>query len=332
MPPPPAIQALPPIQIQMPKRSGGWLGRIFISLIGIVLMVSIVMNAYLLAILSATMGGPMDTTVIAEGDATQTVAVYDVDGVISIKQARKFSEFVRTVCADSNVRAVVIRVNSPGGAVAPSDQMNAGVRKLKATGRKVVVSMGGVAASGGYYLSAPADHIVAEPTTITGSIGVISQMPIMVGTMERIGMRMEVIRSTRAARHKASLNPFEEPSDETLAEHRELLDQIQELFMAAVDDGRATLTTAEVDELADGRIWIGQEAMDKKLVDQIGYLQDAVDHAATLAGLTSPHVVRYERRSGFGELLFGVRSTGVQIDMDLLDEIQTPRVMMIWRP
>jgi len=330
--PPPPAQSVPPIQIQMPARTGGWLKRAGIGLVGIVVTVSILLNIYMAVLVSAAMGGPMETEVVEEGDAAQTVAVYDVDGMLTTARAESFRQFVRVVCKDDDVKAVVVRVNSPGGAVAPSDEMHAQVKQLKAAGKKVVVSMGGVAASGGYYMSAPADSIFAEPTTITGSIGVISQMPIVVGTMEKIGMRMETIRSTRAEQYKAALNPFEEPSIETVQEHQELLDQIQEIFMAAVDSGRTMLTAEQVAELADGRVWIGREAKDRKLVDKIGYRQDAIDHAAKLASLSSPRVVQYKRRSSMREMLFGARSGGVRVDVNLLDEIQTPRVMMIWRP
>ena len=316
-------------------RGGSLVGRLFVGLVSSVLIISIVLNVYLLVMVSASVGTAMRTEVVTKGNPTETIAVYDVQGLITPEQARRFDAFVREVIDDANVRAIVLRVNSPGGAVAPSDEMNAAVKKLKAIGKTVVVSMGGVAASGGYYLSAPAHAIYAEPTTITGSIGVISQMPILVGTMEKIGMRMKVMRSTQAKEYKAGLNPFEEPSPQVEAEFQDMLDTIQGLFVQAVAEGRTMLTGEEVEALANGRTWVGAQAKDNKLVDAIGYLADAVNGAAARAGLTNAHVVHYQPRYSFMQMMLGAKASegaGVTIDANLLDEIQTPRVMMLWRP
>ncbi len=325
--PAPTPPMLPPIQINLPKPHG----RLFTRLLGVGLITAVVIILYMGVIISSTFSGPMQSTTITEGEAEQTVAIYSIDGMINTNQANRFGTFAREVIKNDAVKAVVVRVNSPGGAVAPSDQMNAAMGRIKAAGKRLVVSMGGVAASGGYYLSAPAEVIYAEPTTITGSIGVISQMPILVGTMEKLGMQVETIRSDQAAAHKARFNPLEYPTAETIAEHTDLLNKIQTLFMAAVDRGRTSLTTEEVRELSDGRIWLGAEAKEKKLVDEIGYLCDAVDRVAAMASLSNPHVVRYELRKGLMSKLFQANS-GVRLDIDLLHEIQTPRIMMIWRP
>jgi len=335
-PAPAPAPTIPPIQIQMRQSKGATLiGRLFVGLVTSVLAISILANLYMGMMLSASMGGTMRTHVVTEGNRAETVALFDVTGLITNEQARTFDQFARQVIDDGNVKAVVIRVDSPGGAVAPSDEMNTVMKKLKAANKTVVVSMGGVAASGGYYLSAPADTIYAEPTTITGSIGVISQMPILVGTMERIGMDMIVLRSTQARDYKAALNPFERPTEAAIAEFQGVLDTIQNLFVKAVAEGRTMLTADEVAALADGRVWVGQEAKDRKLVDEIGYLGDALAAAAGLASLSDPHVVRYEPRYSLAQMMLGAKArqgAGVTIDANLLDEIQTPRVMMLWRP
>ncbi|MFW6133340.1 MAG: signal peptide peptidase SppA [Planctomycetota bacterium] len=335
-PVPQTPQGTQPIRIEMRQpRGGSLIGRLFVGLVSSVLIISIVLNVYLLTMVSASVGTSIRTQVVTEGNPGETIALYDVQGMITPDQARRFDLFAREVIAEDDVKAVVIRVNSPGGAVAPSDEMNAAMNRLKAAGKTVVVSMGGVAASGGYYLSAPAHDIYAEPTTITGSIGVISQMPILVGTMEKIGMEMVVMRSEQAKEYKAGLNPFEHPTDQVKAEFQEMLNTIQGLFVQAVTEGRSMLTAEEVAALSNGKVWVGTEAKAKKLVDAIGYLADAIDGAGSRAGLMRPHVVRYQPRYSLMQMVLGAKASegaGVTIDADLLDELQTPRVLMLWRP
>ncbi len=225
---------------------------------------------------------------------------------------------------------MVLRIDSGGGSVSASDEMYEEIRKLQES-RKVVVSMGGMAASGAYYISAPADYIYAEPTTVTGSIGVISIFPILKGTLQKIGAETIIIRSTAAAKHKAELNPFEEPTAQAVDDHRALLDKIQRRFMQIVQNGRPTMTAEEVESLANGQVWLAEEAKDLKLIDGIGYQRDAVAKAASLAGLKNPKAVRYLERHTLFDVLDS-RATGLRIDSRLIEDLQSPRIMLLWRP
>jgi protease-4 len=273
------------------------------------------------------------TTVLVAGDAArEKIAVWTVAGAIDERQADDFEAFVREIESDPAVKAVVVRVDSPGGAVSPSDRMNRALARIKASGRPAVVSMGSVAASGGYFLSAAADWIYAEPSTITGSIGVISMIPVVKGATDLLGIDVVVIRSTRSEAHKAALNYFESPSQETIDDHRKLLDGIQEQFIQTVARGRTALGIKGVTPLADGRVWLGEEAARLGLVDEVGYVNDAVAKAASMASLSDPHVVRYRDREGLSEALFGAKATGVTIDPSLVDRFTSPRVMLLWRP
>ncbi|NQU75554.1 MAG: signal peptide peptidase SppA [Planctomycetes bacterium] len=321
----------PPIYVQMPKQRGviSWLLR---RLVVTGLLFSIGLNIWLAFLVAATQAGSFSLETIRDGQQNQQVAVYEVVGIINAKQAMLFDSFVRQIEEDANVKGVVIRVDSPGGGVSASDQINRGVLALKQAGKRVVVSMGSVAASGGYYISAPADHIFAEPTTATGSIGVLGIYPILKGTLDKIGMQVLIIRSTKAEKHKATLNEFEYPTPEGMAEKKVLLDQIHEIFMDVVKQGRVKLSSEEVEALSDGRVWLGADAVKAKLVDEIGYLDDAIDKAAGLAGLSSPRVVRYSRRLTLRESMFGDSASSLRIDIELIEKLQTPRIMLLWRP
>jgi signal peptide peptidase SppA len=323
--PPPSAPPVQPIYVQMPRRRH-WILR---TLLGVV--VAVVILSVIGAIVGGGQAGSFTTRTILEGDKGQVVAVYDVSDMIDAKQAEHFRAFARHVAADRNIKAIVLRVDSGGGGVSASDEMYQEILRLRKE-RKIVISMGSTAASGAYYISAPADYIYAEPTTVTGSIGVISIIPIFKGTLEKIGAEALIIRSTQATPFKADLNPFETPSSAAISEHRALLDKIHQRFIKIVQDGRGSVLTApEVVELANGRVWIGDEAVDNKLVDAIGYQDDAIAKAAGLAKLANPKAVRYTERHTLFDV-FQERSKGLTIDSRLIDDLQTPRMMLLWRP
>jgi len=329
-PPPPPMQ---PIYIQMPAQPGS-ARRIGRKVVGALFVLSILVNVYLISFIAvrARAGKTFTTTTLRDGESKQQVAVYDVAGTIDEQQANGFDAFVREVADDGEVKAVVLRVDSGGGSVSASDQMHQGVLDLKRAGKKVVVSMGGTAASGAYYLSAPADAILAEPTTVTGSIGVIAMMPVIKDALGKIGVETVIIRSTQSERHKASLNPFEAPGPDVRAETKAMLDKVHGIFAGVVAAGRPALSPTEVQDVCDGRIWLGQDAVEKKLVDKIGYLEDAIDEAAKLAQLSKPKAVQYRKRVSLLSGMFDAQAGGLRIDADLLDRLQTPRIMMLWRP
>ena len=288
---------------------------------------------------------------IRAGDSDQVIAVIDIVGVIDDRAARRFATFTQEVSSDRNVKAVLMRVASPGGGVSASDQMHNMVTKLKASGKTVVVSMGNVAASGGYYISAGADKIFAEPTTITGSIGVFMTWPVAKGTLEKLGVEMVVIKSTHARGWKDEISYLKQPAVHHRKHLQGILDKMQEQFESVVRNGRGerlktkpasyavmpTANSAVIDHITEiepfnGKVYMADKAMDLGLVDEIGYLGDAIAAAGNLAALPNAKVVRYSvRRGRLATLLEGRQNDTFGLNTKTLDELQTPRMMMMWK-
>ena len=215
---------------------------------------------------------------------------------------------------DDNVKAVVLRVNSPGGSAYASEQIWRAVTNLKAK-KPVVVSMGGYAASGGYYISCAANYIVSEPTTITGSIGIFGMFPDFSGLLtEKLGVKFDEVKTNKHAAFGTMARPFN-------AEELAMLDQYigrgYELFRKRVADGRQQ-SIDQVEEIAQGRVWLGNDALKIKLVDEIGGLDKAIEKAAKLAKLSEYHATSYpEEKSWWSSLLDQATSKGNYLDEQL---------------
>lgn len=213
------------------------------------------------------------------------------------------------------VRAIVLRVDSPGGAVTPSDEIRNAILKVKNDHKKpVVVSMGGLAASGGYYIAAPADHIVANPTTLTGSIGVIMVIPEVQDLLDKVGVKTYVFSSGPHKDDSSGLRPLSE-SDEQI--FQSLIEDSYNRFVTVVAEGRK-LPPERVRELADGRIYSGTQAKDAGLVDSFGDLPEAVKEAGRLAGIEGePSVIEYEEPGSLGAILSSaIHPTKVDLTLD----------------
>ncbi|MRR07793.1 MAG: signal peptide peptidase SppA, partial [Deltaproteobacteria bacterium] len=180
----------------------------------------------------------------------------------------------------SNVKAVVLRIESPGGVIGPSQEIYEAVKKLAKT-KKVVVSMGSVAASGGYHIAIPAAVIYANPGTITGSIGVLMKLSNVEGLLDKVGMKAFTLKS---GKFKDAGSPVRALTDEDRALLQGVIDNLHGQFVKAVADSRK-LPVEEVRRLADGRVYTGEQAMALKLIDRLGTLQDAVEEAGRLAGI-----------------------------------------------
>jgi protease-4 len=188
---------------------------------------------------------------------------------------------------DSSIKAIVLRIDSPGGAVAPSQEIYSEVKKAAAK-KKVVVSMGSIAASGGYYIASAASRIVANPGTLTGSIGVIMEIPNLEGLMNKIGIKTEVIKS---GKNKDIGSMFRSMKPEERQLLQGVMDDVHEQFIRAVAAGRH-MKVEDVRKIADGRVFTGEQAVKVGLVDQLGTLEDATRVAAKLAGIEGePEVV-----------------------------------------
>lgn len=183
---------------------------------------------------------------------------------------------------DPNIKSLVIRINSPGGAVAPCQEI---YTALKSFDRPVIVSMGSVAASGGLYVAAAADHIMANPGTITGSIGVIMQSVEVAGTMDKLGLTSQTIKS---GEFKDIGSPFRPMKANERAFLQNMVDQVYEQFLADLTAGRPNMKAEDLRNIADGRIFTGAEAKEAGLVDELGGFEDALIKAAKMGGLP-PH-------------------------------------------
>ena len=232
------------------------------------------------------------------------VGVVDVEGIIL--SADRFRETLGKFRTASNVKAVVVRINSPGGGVAASQELFSEIRRFRReTGKPVVVSMESVAASGGYYTAVAADHIVANQGTITGSIGVIMQWMNYGDLLEWAKLRAVTIKSGAL---KDSGNPTRPITDDERAYFEDLIKKLRAQFVEAVADGRkGKLKAGAMEKMADGRVVTGEEALALGLVDEIGDYRDAVDRAARMAHMSLPADVWHPRpmRPGLLELLFG---------------------------
>jgi protease-4 len=187
---------------------------------------------------------------------------------------------------DDNVKAIVLQINSPGGSVAASQEI---VNMMEQVKKPIVVSMGDLAASGGYYISAGREKIVALPGTLTGSIGVISEMPNLQGLFNKLGIDMQVFIS---GKHKDMYAGFRDLTPEEKAIVQSMTDQLYEQFIQVVVKGR-NLSEDKVRQLATGQLYTGVEAKELGLVDELGGLQTAIDSAADLAGISKPEVEYY---------------------------------------
>jgi len=220
-----------------------------------------------------------------------SVAIIDIQGPIF--DVREPLRQIKSYTNNSSVKAIVVRVNSPGGAVAPSQELYEELKRAKEKGKKVVVSMGSVAASGGYYLACAADEIYANPGTITGSIGVIAEFPNIEGLMDKVGIKFETIKTGKYKDTGSMFRPMNEDEYDLL---QDMLMDVYDQFVEAVAEGRG-MPIKKVREYADGRVFSGRQALEYGFVDALGTQSDAIERAATLAGIKGkPHVIRKQKR------------------------------------
>jgi len=263
------------------------------------------MGLLTLGALSRMAGEPAPATV-GFGD---TVAVMRLDGTITSGPQEYFTtqgitpgrvaDLLEQADADSSIKAVVVRVNSPGGSVVASDEI---YRALLEFEKPVIVWMGEMAASGGYYIACGGDYVFAHPDTLTGSIGVISQFINAEELLDEIGVGVVVITS---GPHKDIGSLFREMTEEEQVLWRAITDEIYEGFVEIVAQAR-DMSLEEVRELADGRIYTGRQALELGLVDEVGTLDDAIAKAAELGGIEGePRVVELKPTPTFLDMLYG---------------------------
>ena len=217
------------------------------------------------------------------------IAIVEVRGVIT--ESSGIIEEIHQYQEDEGVKAIILRIDSPGGGVGPSQEIHREISKVKSK-KKVVASMGSVAASGGYYIACASDRIVANPGTITGSIGVIMEFTNIEELFKKIGIKGVVIKS---GEHKDIGSPFREMTPDERKIVQDAIDNVHQQFIEAVANGRK-MDREKVAQIADGRILTGEQAKQLGLVDEMGNLQDAIDVAAKMVGMVGKPNVIYPRR------------------------------------
>jgi len=248
------------------------------------------------------------------------VALVRIEG--PILDSKNAVEEIKEYGKDSSIKAIILRIDSPGGAVAPSQEIYSEVKKAAAK-KAVVVSMGSIAASGGYYIACPATRIIANPGTLTGSIGVIMEIPNIEGLLTKIGVKTEVIK---AGKNKDIGSAFRAMKPEERELLQGVMDNVHEQFIKAVAEGRK-LKVEDVREIADGRIFTGEQAVEKGLVNELGTLEDATKIAAKLGGIKGePEVVIKKDKVSFFELL---RSN---FPKEILDVFPTAKIKYLYSP
>jgi protease-4 len=279
--------------------------------------------AVLVAVSAAAWGAPFLSRWMEKGKAAfkanggNKVAVVTLDG--PILDVRETVRWLRTLGRDvPGLKAVVLAIDSPGGGVAASQELYDAVRRLKDDGKKVVVSMGSVAASGGYYAACPADRILAHPGTLTGSIGVIMETGSASRLMDKIGLKFDSVKS---GRYKDTGTLFRDMRQDEKEVLQGVIDDVYDQFVGAIVESRhdalarvlrrengenptASEIRGYVRDLADGRIYSGRQAWNLGLVDEMGGLQDAIRVAGELAGIKGePQVITQKHRASFAEIL-----------------------------
>lgn len=278
----------------------------------------------------------------------EKIAIVDVSGMITgAEDMSLFSSVPNSVselkarlnlaASDREVRAVVLRISSPGGEVTACDIVHQEVKRLKEKARvPVVACIMDQGTSGGYYVACAADTIIAHPTSIVGSIGVIVPSFDLGPLLAKIGVNVQPIKSAE----KKDINSiFRAGTEEERAILQKLVDDMYRRFLTVVDEGRPELDEAEVKALADGRVVSGVEAAEQKLVDRTGYLEDAVEEARERAGIESPTIVRYTRRAQGGSNVYTAQGVDAPIPSALElrlsvspSAILAPGLYYLWLP
>ena len=251
---------------------------------------------FLALILLALVGISSITSEWVQQGTKNRIGIVDITGLISdsqyiVNQVKKFRQ-------DKRIRGIILRIDSPGGAVGPSQEIYNEVLKTRESGKTIYASMGALAASGGYYIASAAERIFANPGTLTGSIGVIMVFSNAKGLMEKIGLQPEIVK---AGEYKDIGSPARAMTQKEKNLLQSVVTDVHQQFIEAVASGR-DISVAEVTKIADGRILTGRQAYSLNLVDQMGGLQVSIDQIAHKVGIIgSPKIIKETPRVGFLE-------------------------------
>jgi protease IV len=360
MMPPPGMPGFGPFGPRWPKPRWGFL-RLVLGLFILVLLLDLVgLNLLIIGALTEAATGvqPTRQVTLVNGSLDQVVASIPVGGLITDATAEQFDQFMTTAQQDRSVKAVVLEIDTPGGSATASDAMYHRIQRFRAAenaaGRNVpvIVSMGGMATSGGYYVACSADFIFAEPTTLTANIGVLFPRFNVSSFINQHGVTEETIVAT-GCDYKNLGSMFKPEDPKALAYLQGLVDQTFDQFKKVVSDGRHGKLPEDTSNIFNGRVYIAADALKLGLVDQIGYADDAYNYAKGIAKLDDMRVVRYKPPSQLAQMLsdddsisnlIGRKAIGLltgdtkasaagaqEIDATKLSDLLAPRPMYLWR-
>ncbi len=331
------------------SRTGFWISTsmaIFFFLCCVVLFISL-MGLFVVKGALTTQAEDESTKKLAEtvigGTGADKILIIPLKGVITGQSTKKLFQDAPSIVEsikqqleqaqdDNDVKAVILEINSPGGGITASDIIYNEVLEFKEkTNKKVIVCMQDVAASGAYYISAAADKIISHPTTVTGSIGVIMPLINIANLVEKYGIEDNSIKSGDM---KSIGSPFNKMSDDERKVLNDIVDEMYTRFLNIIAVGR-NMEIEDVRKLADGRIYTGNQALDNGLVDQLGYIEDAITLAKDITGLKEARIIKYKRMFNLAEIfegsmnnLFGNRTIKFSLHASVDNDF--PGFMYLW--
>ena len=275
---------------------------------------------FLALILLALVGISSITSEWVQQGTKNRIGIVDITGLITDSQY--ITNQVKKFRQDKRIRGIILRIDSPGGAVGPSQEIYDEVLKTRESGKTIYASMGALAASGGYYIASAAEKIFANPGTLTGSIGVIMAFSNAKGLMEKIGLKPEIVK---AGEYKDIGSPARAMTQKERNLLQSVVTDVHQQFIEAVASGR-DISVAEVTKIADGRILTGRQAYSLNLVDQLGGLQVSIDQLAHKVGIIgSPKIIKETPRVGFLDWI--LKST---VNQSLINRSSIPSLQYTW--
>lgn len=317
-----------------------WVGVLSMMILGIGL------SGCLSVQLSPKLGSLKEKTISGEGG--DKVLLVDIKGVISNKKqvsalgaemnaglVDRVRETLKKAEKDNDIKALILRINTPGGTVTSSDIIYHEIKTFKERKKiKVYAVVMDLAASGGYYVAQAADRIIVHPTSLTGSIGVIALKMNLSGLMDKVGVDFEVVKS---GDHKDFLSPFRALTQDERQIFQKTIDNLHQRFVSTIEDNRKQLNRDEIKKLADGRIYTSQQALDAKLIDQIAYMDEAEEFIKKDLGLEAMRLVIYHRPGQYKSNIYSSPPVSPSINFNLVNlnfmpETPGPNFMYLWMP
>ena len=313
-----------------PKRSFfGGLFKFVSRLISLAIAAMIFMSV--IGIIAVFSGG-LHPVIIQDGDSLNQIAVIELNDVINMGNAKKMNGMLKEAERNKNIKGIIISVNCPGGMVAPSDMIAHDIELFKQkSGKPVYVSVQQLSASGAYWATAGCDKIFAQANSMVGSIGVIYNNMVVKDTLDKIGFTPVIIKSSKSPM-KDTGSMFRMPTDQEIADIQSDIDKTHDRFIEKVAQGR-NLSTDAIIKCATGDVYDGPEALEKGLIDEIGFLEDDVINALrNELKLLNPQVIKLQPMPSFKEMLTGAQAKvkSMDIHQQYIDLATTPKIQAIW--